>query len=472
MSKFWIIFKKETKAWLTVGSIISLVFIFVAFSLLGNFIGGMIDGDSIIIEVGDSDDYAGHDIGHAHHTNEIIVSAAMVVGLIDHDNSQLSNMVREALASWNRLATPASNDPTEAMIELENYVFYGEEIRVGSLIVINRGFESTIRAGHHAMVDIHTAIDSFGGIGGMAGMGAHGALSIVNSVVSQYLLAETAADVDLWFATNPVFAQEYTFLNNHSEPVSASMVHGYVSGQLVFVPIVAFMIITTAASLLAMSMVNEKADKTLETLMTAPINRMSVLAAKILSSAIYSAIYALVFVFAYGNFMETLGGGGNMPYGFIEAVENFGITFNVITYLVIGVQLFLSVLCGLAIALIIGMMVDDVQTLQRYMMPLTVVMLVPYILTLILDVNTLPLIAQIGVYLIPFAHTFTAAANLFMQNYTLIAIGLVYQTVFVIIMLSIAVRIFNSDKLFTLGQMFSSKTKNISRKFSKPKKIG
>jgi ABC-2 type transport system permease protein len=121
------------------------------------------------------------------------------------------------------------------------------------------------------------------------------------------------------------------------------------------------------------------------------------------------------------------------------------------------VQLFLSVLCGLAIALIIGMMVEDIKTLQSYIMPLTIVIMIPYILSMFMDINTLPMIGKVLVYAIPFTHTFTAAGNLFVQNYPLIIFGMIYQLVFVAGILTLAVKIFNSDKLFTLGQILVRK---------------
>jgi len=138
-------------------------------------------------------------------------------------------------------------------------------------------------------------------------------------------------------------------------------------------------------------------------------------------------------------------------------MANFGVAFGATTFLIIGGQLFLSVLCGLAIAIIIGMMVDDIKSLQSYIMPLTMVIMIPYFLTMFLDINTMPTIAQVAVYIIPFTHAFTAASNLFVQNYTMIIVGFIYQAVFVGVMMTLAVKIFNSDKLFTLGQIVERK---------------
>jgi ABC-2 type transport system permease protein len=219
------------------------------------------------------------------------------------------------------------------------------------------------------------------------------------------------------------------------------------------------LIIMMGSTTLATSMVNEKADKTLETLMTTPVSRMAVLTAKLLSASLLAALYAVVYVFALNNFSDTLAGGGAFPEGFANIMADFGIAFGASTFAVIGAQLFLSVLCGLAIAIIIGMMVDDIKSLQSYIMPLTIIIMIPYFLTLFVDVNTLPALVQVLVYAIPFTHAFTAASNLFTQNYNMIIIGFIYQAVFVAVIMTVAVKIFNSDKLFTLGQILVRKPK-------------
>jgi ABC-2 type transport system permease protein len=447
MNKFWILFKKEVTALINVQTIVPLILIFVLFSVFGNVIGGIVSDDEITIP-----DTNGETI-----FEPVTIARGSIVGFIDNDNSEYSNMIRDALYSMRILAEPNSSDPTEAMRELENYNFHGEEITVGSLIVINPGFEANLRAGRYTAVDVYSAIDSFGIASMISGAGGHAAASMINGIISQQLLGDADITEDIFFLAHPVYSVAHTFLNNTTERINAQMVLSYVSTQTLFIPVIIFMIIMTSSQMLAMSMVNEKADKTLETLMTAPINRMSVLITKILSAAIYSAIYAVVYMFAFRNFNESMTTGGTLPDELIPVLENFGIVFNAFTLTIIGVQLFLSVLCGLAIALIIGMMVDEIKALQSYIMPLMFLIMIPYLLTLFLDVNSLPVIGRIALYAIPFAHTFSAASNLFTQNYTVIIIGLIYQAVFVAVMLTIAVKIFNSDKLFTLGQILVRK---------------
>ena len=451
MNKFWILFKKEVKALINVQTVLPLVLIFVLFYFMGNIMGSLMNEDSIVIEndgISDNGEPANVSVS---------VSKNSIVGFIDNDKTEYSNIIKDSLDSMGILALPASNNPEEAMKELEKYNFHGEEIKVGSLIVINQGFEESLKSGKYTAVDVYSTVGSFGLTSMIAGIGGQSAAAMINGIISQQLLGEANITGDIYFLTNPVYPSEYTYLNEKTENVNASMVLNYVTSQLSFVPIILMIIILMAATMLATSMVTEKADKTLETLMTTPIGRISVLMSKILSAAVYAIVYAVVYVIALQKFNDSLSSGGALSDDFIKSLENFGISFDVTTFLIIGAQLFLSVLCGLAIALIIGMMIDDVKTLQSYIMPLIIFIMIPYFLSMFMDINTLPLIGKIAVYIIPFTHTFTAAANLFVENYALIAFGLVYQVIFVAVLLTVAVRIFNSDKLFTLGQMMKRK---------------
>ncbi|MCL2159884.1 MAG: ABC transporter permease [Oscillospiraceae bacterium] len=281
----------------------------------------------------------------------------------------------------------------------------------------------------------------------------------INSLLAQKLfeLYGGDANININYLQYPVWANDFTYLNEKTENVNAAAVLNYVSSQTTFLPIIIMLLLIMATQMLAGSIVNEKTDKTLETIMTAPLNRMSVLLAKLLSAAIYAIIYAGAYSISYKRFMDTMSGGDNYSSEFISALEKFGITFNLSALAIIGAQLFLSVLCGLAISLLIGMIIEDIKTLQAYITPLMFVIMIPYFLSMFLDINTLPLIAKILIYALPFTHTFTAATNIFTQNYAIIAFGIVYQVIFVAVLLTVAVRIFNSDKLFTLGQLMKKK---------------
>ncbi|MCL1858715.1 MAG: ABC transporter permease [Oscillospiraceae bacterium] len=462
-NKFFVIFKKELKDLITVQTLFPLVLIFVLFYFLGNMMPSLISDDTVTIQSEQTDQS-----GQTSEV-EITVSKNSMIGFIDYDKSELSDYIYVNLPTRGITPIiPKSSNPEEAMTELETYNLNGEEIKIQSLIVIPEGLDAKLRAGEYVSIDAYSSIDSFGLTSMIAGASAQTAIGSINSVLTRELFDLYGGDpsIDINYINYPVYSNDYTYLNSKTEKVNATMVLSYVSSQTMFIPIIIMLILMMASQMIAGSIVNEKTDKTLETLMTAPMNRMSVLLAKVLAAAIYAIIYAVVFSISNNNFMGSMAGGDIYPEGFAATLETFGITFNITTLAIVGVQLFLSVLCGLAISLLIGMMIEDIKSLQAYLIPIIFAVMIPYFLSMFLDINTLPLIAKILVYAIPFTHTYTAFTNIFVQNYTLLIFGAIYQAIFVAILLTVAVRIFNSDKLFTLGQIMKKKPGKKNGSFS------
>jgi len=466
-SKFFVIFKKELAELITIQSIIPVIMVFLLFYFMGDVMGSLTKEETITIpteqveqtEQTQQSDESGENIV----SPEMTFSASSMIGFIDYDNSEMSNYIRENLPLCGIMPViPTKSNPEEAMIELEKYDFHGEEVKIQSLIVINKGFEEALLKREYVSVDAYSSIDSFSLTAMISGASAEVATATINSLLTQKLfeLYGGDSDINIGYIQAPVQSNAYTYLNSKTENVSAVGVLNYVSSQTMFIPIIIMILLIMATQMLAGSIVNEKTDKTLETLMTAPMNRMSVLLAKLLSAAVYALIYAVAYSVSYKRFMDSMSMGGTYSEDFLASLAKFGITFDITALAVIGVQLFLSVLCGLAISLLMGMLVEDIKTLQVYLMPVMFVIMIPYFLSMFLDINTLPVIGKILIYIVPFTHTFTAATNLFMQNYTLIIIGIVYQVIFVAIVLTISVRIFNSDKLFTLGQIMKKKPSN------------
>jgi ABC-2 type transport system permease protein len=69
--------------------------------------------------------------------------------------------------------------------------------------------------------------------------------------------------------------------------------------------------------------------------------------------------------------------------------------------------------------------------------------------TMFKDFDTIPVVLRILVFAIPFSHPMMAMRALMLDNYWLVIGGIAYTAVFTVIMIAVAVRIFNSDRLLT-----------------------
>ena len=85
--------------------------------------------------------------------------------------------------------------------------------------------------------------------------------------------------------------------------------------------------------------------------------------------------------------------------------------------------------------------------------------MVPYMISMLKDVNTLPTAAKIIVYAIPFTHTFSAMSNIMFGNTAIFFGGLAYQAAVFAVCMFFALKLFKSDKIFTISLNLGSKSR-------------
>ncbi|MDE5569875.1 MAG: ABC transporter permease, partial [Ruminococcus sp.] len=147
-----------------------------------------------------------------------------------------------------------------------------------------------------------------------------------------------------------------------------------------------------------------------------------------------------------------------------EAMEKLGLNLGVGDYILVGLQLFLTIMICLSISIILGALVTDTKQSQTVIMPIMIAALVPYMISMLADINTLPAIAKIVVYAIPFTHTFSSISNIMFGNMAVFWGGFAYQTVVFIVCMFFALKLFKSDKILTASLNLGQKSKLKSNK--------
>lgn len=468
MNKFWVILKKELKDLMTMQTLIPIIVMALMFMLISgvmkNITGsGTFTSDELYVDESSDASDTEDDIPPPE-----VISKNNIVGLIDNDKTEMSARTIRMLKQLQVMViTPTSTYPAEAMKELQEYkLANGQILPINNLIVLEKGFGEKLEQKNAgpAEIKLYGYINSFGLMSMISGSSVSGYLSSLQSVLSNQFITEAIGGsvADMTFLQKPIDINNYTVLNNNVENVTPSTIQGYISSQTVFIPIIIFLVVFYASQSLASSITNEKSDKTLETLMTTPVSRLTVLMAKMLAAAITAIFITIIFMISLKFYMDSMNGsGGDIDKNFTQMLKNFGISFNISTYLVVGVQLLLSVMCGLTIAMIIGVLAEDIKSLQGMIMPLLGLVMVPYLLSMFIDINTLPWVFRCIAYAIPFTHTFIATTSMFTQRYGVVIFGMIYQLVFVAALMFIAIKIFSSDKLFTLSTLLKPKPKKV-----------
>ncbi len=238
------------------------------------------------------------------------------------------------------------------------------------------------------------------------------------------------------------------------------MVAFLMTQQSLLIPIVLMMIVMYSSQMVISAVAMEKQDKTLETLLTVPIKRTSIITAKMLAAGLVGLISAGVYMFGYRGMLGGLGKEAariGAQAGGSALMQKLGLSFSTTGYVVLALALFLSILVALALAMILGVLAEDFRSAQTMIMPLIFMVMIPYFISLLADINTVALPVKIFILLIPFSHPFLVPQNLYLGNWGMIAGGLAYMLVVFVALTIFAARVFSTDKILTMKLRFGKK---------------
>ena len=111
--------------------------------------------------------------------------------------------------------------------------------------------------------------------------------------------------------------------------------------------------------------------------------------------------------------------------------------------------MFVTITSALALAISIAVFADNVRSAQSMTGLLTLPIVIPSLVLMFADIDILPLALQAILYVIPYTHTMLSAKALFLSDYAIMARSIAYISLFTVIVLAIAARIFTSDKIIT-----------------------
>lgn len=423
--KFINLLKKELKEMITTQMIIGLVISILGFYLLGNIMGGVI---------------------------EDTIDNSTKITLCNQDQTEFTNDLIEKIKS-------EGGQIINIDIPSNNYQQVMDNNNLDSIIVIPEGFSEDILSGKKADLKVYSKLKGTSMMSNISGSISSEYADMFNEAISELLMSEKMSDSEVMLAQDPLIITETTIVGDKSAKISIDKLVSYITTQTTFIPIIIFLLVMFASQMIISAISTEKIDKTLETLLSAPVSRGAILAAKMLAAAIIGAAYAGVFMFAFKSFMGNMTGDIFSEGGLSSAIEKLGLELGTTDFLLIGIQLFLTILIALSISLILGALAKDAKSAQSIIAPITISMMIPYIISMITDINTLPAVLKIIVYIIPFTHSFSAISNVMMGNLSLYWAGAAYQLIFLAICMYFAIRVFMTDKIFTISLNLGQKRK-------------
>lgn len=434
MSKFFTLLKKEVRELLTLQMILPMLIGILALAFIGNIVG----------------------------TESKKSQTSQSVAILDMDNTDTSALVNSMFSESGFQVDYNTGISAEQMIKKASTE------RTGTVLIIPEGFEDGIKNFKQQKLLKYSVINNFSLFASAGAAAVDLTISAVNEYFSNLLMAEALPGGDPAVLKTPVVADKYVSLNDNTAHISIDEVTGFISTQTMFIPIVIFMIIMSASQMIAVTIASEKENKTLETLLSAPISRISIVTAKMTAAGLVSLIMAIAYMFGMNYYLDGLTGGALSTAAssrVSSAITQLGLTLSVSDYALIGLSLFLSILIALAISLILGAFAEDVKKAQGLITPILFMIMIPYLMSMFINVDTASIGIKILMNVIPFSHTFTASQNLFLQNYNPVIYGIIYQAAVVVVLVIVAAKIFTSDKILTMKINFNKFSKKKTRIF-------
>lgn len=401
------IVKKELKELLTPATLIPIIIMAAIFGSLGNVIGG-----------------AGED-----------VMQAPVIGVVDQDDSLLSARVCQELENHGEVVYDGDS------------VAYGltvlEEEQGTALIIIPSDFSESILSNQTGEYQVVWLMRGAGLIDSLSSTSVDLMLQAASSSVSRALIDQDLP-VNSSIVLNPAVKSETTiFKGKEMSGISPSTIASFLAQQAFVVPLIVLMVIIMAGSLVISSMGSEKENKTLETLLTLPVRRSSIVFGKLAGSAIVGLILAVIYMLGLGYYTSSIAAMASVD------LTRYDLTLNALDYVLVGISLFLGLLSALALCMVLGIFAKNYKSAQTLTMPITLLALIPMFAVMMADFNTMPLLGQILLFAIPFTHPMMAIRNLMFDDYAIVVGGIAYEAVFAFVTMAVAVWAFRRDILLT-----------------------
>jgi len=360
---------------------------------------------------------------------------AMSIGVINQDGGTYAKNLTDIFSGSNLIVVNLTATNVEEVAEDV------QESNMTAVVVIPEGFSQNITNNKQAKVQVYGVFRA-SGITETAGPST--VFSIINEFSNLLALNKTQNRAIL----EPILPSQESIVKGKVVSVSPSVLSTLVLSQYIGYPIGIMVLIVFAMQIAATSVASEKEEKTLETMLTMPVGRFTILLGKLAGSVIVAAVGAIAYLvgvnYYTGSFTVTFQTQSNVD------LASVGLAPTLPGYLVLGASLFVALLSALALAIAVSSFAEDVRSAQSIVGYFYVILFVPMIFLMYADISMLPLTVRLVLLAIPYTHPMLAARASFTGDYTTAILGIIYVTTFTIVVLYIAAKIFTTEKILTM----------------------
>lgn len=375
-------------------------------------------------------------------TKEYALNPRVVI--LDYDNSLLSRVIIESLTSQ-----PNSKVMVLYTGSIEHAIQKALDNGFPTVMVFPKGFEYNISIGVRAVVKLYTIMNTLSLAESGTSTIPSSLIDFLNSEIVNDRIKSLMPNIDPKLFLKPIEKIEYSIVKGKLVNIPPQMLSSIVLSQSIFIPMTIMIVFITAMQFASTSIALEKEYKTLETLLTLPVSRFTILIAKLISSVILAILGSISFMYAYTFYLTSTTSLG-IPATISLTLSDIGLSITPLGFILVGLSLFLSITSSLVLALIIATFTEDVRSAQTLVGYLYFILIIPMIVTMFTDLSILPMLIQVILYAIPYTYTLTSVKAALLENYGILIAGIVYMSVFSIAILYIASKLFSSERILVM----------------------
>lgn len=315
---------------------------------------------------------------------------------------------------------------------------------VSTLVVIPADFSARVAARNQVSIQSYATVTNFGIGQAASSTNVATVLRSFGTALSAYYIEKGSTGLNPAVVLSPLALNESTYLNGRLILASPAAVTSEGLSQSFALPIATFIVLIFAMQIASSATAMEKEQKTFETLLTLPVSRFQILGSKLVGSTVIAALGAVTSIIGFTYYTSTITAANATP-GSVAVNFSPSLTF----YLMLGVLLFLTLALATSIAIIVSVFTSDVRGAQAVVGYLALPIVLPTFLVIFGDVNTMALGLKALVLAVPFSYVAVFATTGNFGDLTYALIGIVYLILWVVGILSLASKLFNSERILT-----------------------
>jgi ABC-2 type transport system permease protein len=317
---------------------------------------------------------------------------------------------------------------------------------ITTLVVIPSGFSQNLTLGFRGELEIYSVIKSISLSEGAKASVANAPIGAYENLLVYQAIKQAIPDRSPETVLDPIALHSFVIFKGRLVEAPPGVLTGLFMSQSFAFPMVIMLLLISAMQMAATSVAIEKEEKTLETLLTLPVSRLSILAGKLGGSVVVAAAGAIAALIGVNYYTSSIFRSVAMESLDMEAL---GFALSPTAYVLLGVTMFVTIISALALAICLSVFSENVRSAQAVVSFTIIPVVVPSLILMFADIEILPFAVQAIMYILPYTHSIIASKAAFMGDYFIMLRSIAYISLFTIVILYIAAKIFTTEKIVT-----------------------